>query len=278
MNKRVIMICALGLTTMFGVGTGFAFGFFGGGSVDLPLKSVNFTSGGDMIGSFHGMSVNMVDNNSALVCYEDAKWHNETIAVREYLVPVSLLGDIKAIFNKNKLARCERAPKSPFQILDGATSSYSFGFEKKHIHFSSTQNISQGSYNALREISKCVAAACEKGERLPGLALEKDKDGYLPLRRTFVKDAIAIRVIGYKNKGLTISIDNDLEEERKVSLQSKIEELNDSHRIIAEKITEKSVTVYKHDNYEYRWELDKRLEAGKYCLTLGGYTTEFEIK
>lgn len=278
MNKRVIMTCALGIATMFGVGTGFAFDFFGSSSVNLPLQSVSFTSGGDMQGSFHGMTVKLSGNNTALVCYEDAEWHNEAIAVKEYIVPASLLEDIKTIFNTNKLARCEKASKSRYQVLDAATSSYRFYFDNKSIYFSTTQNLSKENYAALREISKCVSAACEKGQRLPGLVLENDKEGYRPLRRALIKGKMAVSVVGYKNKSLTISLGNDLEEEKSVALKSKLVEINNPTIIVAEKLTDKTVAVGSHSDYDYSWELEKRLEPGKYRLDLDGYTADFEIK
>lgn len=278
MNKRVIIVSALGLVAMFGVGTGFAFDFFGSSSIDKPLQEVHFTSGGDMQGSFHGMSVKLADNNSALVCYEDAEWHNEAVEVKEYIVPASVLEDVKTIFNKNKLARCEKASTSKFQVLDGATSSYRFYFDSKRIYFSSNQNLSRENYDALKEIKKCVAAACEKGQRLPGLVLEKNQEGYKPFRRVCIKDAMAIGVVGYKNKSLIISVGNDLDEDKSVALKTRLTEINKPEITVAENITDKTVTVYKHDAYEYSWKLDKRLEPGKYHLDLGGYTTDFEIK
>lgn len=273
MNKRVIITCAIGLVTMFGVGTGFAFDFFGSSSVNLPLQEVAFTSGGDMQGSFHGMSVKRTDANSALVCYEDANWHNEAVAVKEYMVPAGVLEDIKTIFNNNKLARCEKAAKSKYQVLDGATNSYRFYFDKKSIYFSSTQNLSKANYDALREISKCVAAACEKGERLPGLVLEKDRDGNRPLRRALIKGEMAVSVVGYKNKDMIISIGNDMDADKSVGLKFKLTELN-NNKVVAEKITDEEISVSKHSDYEYIW----KLENGKYRLYLGGYSTDFEIK
>ena len=281
MNKKVLigsLLCTVGFSSIFGFSTGFAFDFFGSSSVDLPLKDVSFTSGGDMQGSFHGMSVRDMENGSALVCYEDASWHHEAISVKEYIVPVSLLDDIKTVFNNNKLVRCEKAPKSKYQILDGATRSYSFYFEKRPINFSSTQELPKECNAALREISKCVASACEKGQRLPGLVLEKDAIGNMPLRTAAVKGALAIKAVGYKNKILTVSIGNGTEEEKAVALQAKIFEVNKPENIVAEQITDQITKVPAHYDDDYRWELDKRLEAGKYCLTLGGYSTEFEIK
>lgn len=278
MNKRVIVTCALGLVTMFGVGTGFAFDLFGSSNINLPLLEVSFTSGGDMQGSFHGMSVKRTDNNSALVCYEDASWHNEAVEVKEYIVPAALLEDIKTIFNSKKLARCEKASTSKFQVLDGATSSYRFYFDSKRIYFSSTQNLSRENYAALKEIKKCVAAACEKGQRLPGLVLEKNQEGYKPFRRAYVKDAMAIGVVGYKNKSLIISVGNDLDEDKSVALKTRLTEFNKPDTIVAENLTDRTVTVDKHSDYEFTWELTKRLEPGKYRLALDGYSADFEIR
>lgn len=281
MNKRILvgsLLCAVGLTTIFGFNTGFAFDFFSKSSVDLPLKSVSFYRGGDMQGSTRDMSVEALDNDSAIVCYENAAWHHEAINVKEYIVPISVLEDIKNIFNNNKLVRCENAPKSKYMVLDGATSSYYFHFEKRTIRFSSTQELPDGSYEALREISKCVSNACEKGQRLPGLVLRKDENGNMPTKNAVIKGKVGIKVVGYKNKNLNISIGNGLEQEQVVALQSKIVEINKPENIVAERITDETIKVSKLYNENHFWKLDKRLPAGKYSLKLGDYTTEFEIE
>lgn len=281
MNKKVLisgLLCAIGFTTIFGFSTGFAFDLFGKSTVDEPLRSVSFSSGGDMQGSFHGMSVNTVDDNTVLVCYEDAKWHHEIVAVKEYLVPISILEDIKVIFNNNKLARCEKAPKSKYVVLDGATKSYYFNFDKKFIKFSSTQELSRENYNALREISNCISLACQKVKPLPALVLEKDADGYLPRRNAVEKGKISIKVIGYKGKNLSIAVGNGYEEEKKLDIGFKLSNMNNPNTVIAEHLVEEKAGLPKLYNYEYTWNLNERLEAGRYRLSLGEYATEFELK
>ncbi|MDO4204139.1 MAG: hypothetical protein Q4D07_06585 [Selenomonadaceae bacterium] len=281
MNKKIILgvlLCAAGLSALFDSGIGSAFSLFGKSVIDSPLKGVSFTRGGDMQGSFHAMSVRIIDEQTAMVCYEDASWHHEAIAVKEYLVPISVLDDIKTIFNSNKLVRCEKASASKFIVLDGATSSYSFSFENRHVHFSSTQDISRDSYQALRDISDCVAAACKNGQLLPGLLLEKDEQGNMPTRNAVVKDAVGIKVVGYKNKTLQISIGNGFDEEKTVSLRALITPSDDPEKILFLKDTKDTVKLPPRYSDDYRWTLEKRLEPGKYCLTLGGCTAEFEIR
>lgn len=278
MNKKVILgglLCVVGLSSMFGFNISSVFGM---SSVSEPLQNVYFTSGGDMQGSYHGLTVKNIDNSSALVFYEDAEWHNEAIAVKEYIVPAAVLEDIKTIFNKNKLARCEKASKSKFMVLDAATSSYRFEFANTRIHFSSTQNLSKENYAALKEIRKCVAAACQKGQLLPGLVLEKNAEGYRPTRYAHVKGQMAIKVVGYKEKTLTIALGNSSAEEKTISLNAKITELNNPNKIVAQNISDKTKEVSANYNDDFNWKLDKRLEAGSYHLDLGGYTTEFTIK
>lgn len=281
MNKKVLiggLLCIAGFTSLFGLGTGFAFDLFGTSTINQPLLEVHFSSGGDMQGSTHGMSVKAIGNNSALVKYDDAKWHNEIINVKEYVVPATVLEDIKTIFNDNKLARCEKASKSKFVVLDGATSSYYFTFKEKSIRFSSTQNLSKDNYTALKAIKKCVADACLKGKRLPVLVLEKDKDGYAPIKYVNEKGKLAIKVVGYNSQVLSIAIGNATEEDKKVSLNSKIIALDKDGSIVAEKTTQETIEMSKESNDEYRWKLDKPLEPGKYRVALGEYVAEFEIK
>ena len=280
MNKKIViggLLCAVGLGSIFGLSTGLAFGFFGS-TIDEPLKEVSFTRGGDMQGSFHGMTVRVLDDKNALVCYEDAKWHNEAVRVKEYIVPKTVLDDIKTIFNEHKLAKCENAPMSEMFAYDAATSSYYFDFEKKRVKFSSNQKIPVEARDALRKISACVSESCQKGERLPGLVLEPDAQGNMPIKYALDKGKLAIKVVCYRNKILSIAVGNDTEEEKELSMASKIIDLANPSVIVAERITSDTDKVPKHYNDEYSWKLDKRLDAGKYSLTLGGYTTEFEIK
>lgn len=273
MNKGIligVMLGVAGFTFLFNSCIGFA--------IDSPLKSIYFSSGGDMRGSMHILSVKAVDSTNALVCYEDASWHNEAVSVKEYLVPVSVLDDIKTIFNNNKLYRCENAPKSPFVILDGATHSYYFYFDKKSVRFSSTQNLSEADRTAIREIEKCTADACQKGKRLPGLVLEKDAEGNLPRRRVSTEGKTTIKVTGYKNQILTVCIGNGQNKDVTLSLNSKITLADNPDVIIFERNSKEKYKAAKNYNDEYELELNKRLEPGKYCLTLGGYSDVFEIK
>lgn len=281
MNKKIFissLLFAIGFTSLFGFSTGLAFDFLSKFSVDLPLQSVSFSRGGDMQGSTHGMSIEKFDSNSALVCYKDANWHHEVIQVKEYLVPVYVLEDIKTIFNNNKLVLCEKAPKSKYQVLDGATTGYSFTFTGRRISFSTNQELPVESYDALREISKYVADACAKGQRLPGLVFEKDQEGYMPRINPIEKGKVIIKVVGYRKNVLNIAIGNGTEEEKLISLQSKITEIARPEHVVAERLTDDTYKLSQNYTYNYSWELEKRLETGKYCLTLGDYTTEFEIQ
>jgi len=273
MNKKTLL-CVAGITAIFGT----AFSFFSGSTIDSPLKRVSFTSGGDMQGSYHGMTIKEIDDKSAMVCVEDAKWHNQIPQVNEYIVPKTVLEDIQKIFNENKLASCEKKPKSPVVALDAATSGYNFYFKDKDISFKSTQMLSKDNYDALKKISLCVAEACKKGERLPGLFLEKDAKGELPIEQAAENGNIGIRVIGYKGKLLTVLVQNATDAEKVVSINSKLIDLAKPDLILAEKNENKTVKLIKYSRYEHNWKLDKRLDAGKYCLTLGDYKTEFEIR
>ncbi len=271
------LLCTAGFISAIGWGMEPVFAFLGNSTVQEPLTSVSFSRGGDMLGSHHAMSVK-AKGDKAWVCYENAAWHNQVPEIEEYLVPVALLGDIKTIFNEQKLAKCEKAPKSKIFVCDGATSSYRFCFSKRCIHFSTTQELPDGAYAALQNISTCVADACQKGERLPGLALEKDAQGELPTKNVLEKGKVTVKVTGYKGQQLYFAVGNDTEQEQTIPREAKITELSNPTAVVAERSEKESIKLDRHTTHHDTWKLEKRLEAGTYRLDLGSYTTCFVIR
>lgn len=284
MNKRVsisILLGALavvGVTSFLGFNIGYAFDFFAKSTVDEPLKKVVFNSGGDSLGSHHSMTVKALTNNTACVEYADAAWHHQIPEIKEYVVPSTVLEDIKQVFNKNKLARLEKAPNSKLMALDAATSSYSFEFEKKRVRFSSTQSLPKSGYQALRDIKKLVEEACQKGKLLPSLVVVRDKLDGKDNTYAVVKGQVGIKVTAYRQTGLDVTIGNGLEKEQAVSCVYQITTLAQPKVPVAAATTAETINVSSNENYEYRIALQEALAPGKYKLILGGYTTEFEIR
>ena len=280
LDKRALLsvvLCTLGWIGVLGLTTGFTFNSFKS-TVNEPLKSVVFYTGGDMQGSTKRMSVRALDNDTALVCYESAAWHNEALSVKEYLVSATVLDEIKSIFNKNKMLRYEKAPKAPFFAHDAGSSGYIFTFEKQRVAFSSNQVLPESAGQALKSIRSCVEAACAQGQRLPGLVLGKNEQGEMLMRNVMIKGKIGVTVVGYNDRCLTVSLGNGLEKEASLDLATKLTKLEQPEITIYEDKTDETIKIPKLSDMEHNINLPHRLEAGRYALTIGGYSTEFVIR
>ena len=103
-----VLLCAVGLTSIFGLDKAWAMSWLGREKIDAPLVKVSFCSGGDMLGSSHGLFVTAVDKEYALITYEDSEWHAQDPVIKEYRVSALVLDDIKAVFNENGMLSRER--------------------------------------------------------------------------------------------------------------------------------------------------------------------------
>ena len=84
-----VLLCAVGLTSIFGLDKAWAMGGLGREKIDAPLVKVSFCSGGDMLGSSHGLFVTAVDKEYALLKEgEPIKLLNDSIGQGErYIHP-----------------------------------------------------------------------------------------------------------------------------------------------------------------------------------------------
>ena len=84
-----VLLCAVGLTSIFGLDKAWAMSWLGREKIDAPLVNVSFCSGGDMLGSSHGLFVTAVDKEYALLKEgEPIKLLNDSIGQGErYIHP-----------------------------------------------------------------------------------------------------------------------------------------------------------------------------------------------
>ena len=84
-----VLLCAVGLTSIFWLDKAWAMSWLGGEKIEAPLVKVSFCSGGDMLGSSHGLFVTAVDKEYALLKEgEPIKLLNDSIGQGErYIHP-----------------------------------------------------------------------------------------------------------------------------------------------------------------------------------------------
>jgi len=280
MNKKLIvsvLLGAVGLTSVFGFSKVFG-GWFGETTIDTPLTSFRYGSGGDMQGSHHSIAVKSLDKDSVLVTYSDADWHYEDPEIKEYKVAPALLKDIHTAFNKYKMVRCEKAPKAKVQVLDGATDSYTFYFDKRNVHFGSTQEISTETYKGLREIFNIIGTHCKQGQKLPALVTPPRNPEVMVNPHEAEQGKLLLKVYGYEHLLLHVRFLNGLGKEQKLMYSYQLISKNAPEIVLEEHSATKELSLNTYGDSEYSIKLKQDLQPGKYVFTLAGYTTEFEIK
>lgn len=231
-----------------------------------------------MRGGYSFTSVKKLDNDYALVASGNKKWHYMDLQVQEYKVPISVLEELRVVYDKHKLGRFARAPKSPFVVLDGDTSSYSFNFAKESVDFSSRQILPASAHEGLKEIFKVVSVNCAKGEKLPGLVLENSNDDFKHSSKFIHKDKLLLKISSYQGRSLELVFLNGLTEKQTINLSYKLTKFDEGNKLAEEKLSQNKFSVRPNSCQEYTLELKERLQAGQYILQIGDLQTKFTMQ
>ena len=274
-----VLLCAVGLTSIFGLDKAWAMSWLGREKIDAPLVKVSFCSGGDMLGSSNGLFVTAVDKEYALITYEDAEHHAQAPVVKEYRVSAVVLDDVKAIFNENGMVSWEKCPRSEMQALDEATTGYSFSFaDKRRVGFNSTQDLPEGAYAALRKIRELAQAYCKKGELLPGLITNPVSPAEMNNPREVILGKITLNTYYYRETNLYARLSNGTDSVIKVKDNYALLKEGEPIKLLNDSIGQGERYIHPKYSEEFYIKLAKRLEAGNYTLNIDGYTTNFSIK
>lgn len=243
------------------------------------LESYTYSRGGGMEGAHHFIKIGKVDEETALVIYSDQNWHYENPQIAEYYVPIATLMKIEKIYDSYRMYRYRHLPDSKFQILDGDTSSYHFWFEdNKSLSVSESQQIPKKAYDGFGKIKGIIEAATSAVQKLPGLVpdviTEEER-----ISRT-VEGELRILVTEYSNNHLRYSIANGLEETVEIEDRIDVFKIVDEERIsVFHKEGSREYEVYADYCHCESVQLkEKRLEIGRYVLSIDGHEAEFEIQ
>lgn len=273
MKKKMTLI--LGALAC-GIGV-WAISFWAFGTIDKPLLKFDYSSGGDMLGSYHYTTVKSLDKDNVLVVTGDKAWHGLDAVAQEYKVPKTVLADIQGIFNKHRMGNSDKALKSPFTVLDKGSSTYIFEFENKEVRIDSEQMLSEDTRLGIKEILAYISTQCKKGEKLPGLPIPKQNDKANNLR-TPIEGRLAMEVFDYHGKIMEVRIANGLGNQKEIPLSYKLYKNGDEQNLISEKQMTKKVKLSPNSSKELEYELPERLQAGEYVLKIADLETRFVLQ
>ena len=279
MKGNVKIVCAVILTAILFTGGGvlLAKGLSGefAGIEKEKLKSYEYSSGGNMIGSLYSQSILEYDEDSALVTIIQQKWRSDDGTVKEYLVDKEILNELKAVFVKYNMKNWDNKKFTDIVIPDGSSYGHRFKFETNSVSFSS-QYYPEKYASKLKELDEILDKYLKNAIPLPGLltpiANKDERQLY-----DFNNGKIVLSVYSYYQKCLYYRIVNGTDETKKTESVIRLYRDNESTPIY-EKSSESKATIYAHDFNKDFIELNERLMPGKYRLEVFGYTTEFEIQ
>lgn len=145
------------------------------------LVSCYYRRGGDMMGSMSTIHFSRINDSKAQIVTQHANAHNERIETNTYSADPNKLQEIKDMAIRYQMYSLSKRGMSPFQVMDGATSTISFSFDDgTYFSVSDNQNISLKDIEHMQEIRDFMVS-CEEGE--PVTEIERHQlyfivDGY----------------------------------------------------------------------------------------------------
>jgi len=100
------------------------------------LNEYQYSTGGGMTGAFYREKIKR-DGDKAVINIQKAEFHNEEPVKNEYIVDLSVLDEIEAVVRKYRMNFWHRKKFTNMFVSDGESESFSFGFDKNSVSFSS---------------------------------------------------------------------------------------------------------------------------------------------
>ena len=145
------------------------------------LVKCSYSHGGGMLGDVYVITVKKIDDNKSQLSIEESPSHNERIVTTMYDVDSEVFADLKQIMSDYNLYSVSKKGKSPFEVLDGPSTSISYTFEDYDgFRISDYQNLNKKDYEAIQKVRDTILSYA-KGE--PTVSIEPHElglniDGY----------------------------------------------------------------------------------------------------
>lgn len=131
------------------------------------LSEYSYSVGGGMEGGGSRITVKAYDETRAVVSRESQEWHGAKPVVDEYLVDISILDDIEAVFDKYDMKKWHQKTFTDMFVSDGESYSYSFRFEGRNSVYFSSQIYPPEYSEKLAEFSEIIKKYEENREKIP---------------------------------------------------------------------------------------------------------------
>ena len=256
------------------------FGLFGCSTdskvTDKKLVSYQNSSGGDMNGGRHSTLISIVDGEVILTDSGKSWWYEDE-KIAEYRLDPAVLSEIERIFRKYNMQTWDHKKFTDMFVADGASYSYTFGFENNSWISFSSQIYPTPYARKLSEIIQVVEDYREKGTPEPGLVTKERTPEEQAQKNKPDNGRVEIEVYAYYTDRLVFRILNGTDESMSISDTVKLVQ-NSNDEVLYDMSSEYPIDVSAASAEEESICLPGRLKEGMYTLYVGDYSAEFEIR
>ncbi len=241
-----------------------------------PLTSFTYSSGGGMSGGGDSLKI-YTEGDTTYMSIASSEWWYEDDKVTEYIVEREALDKIEAVFKKYGMKKWHNKVFTNMFVDDGPSYSYDFRFGKRDgVHFSS--QIYPSEYRKKLDPIHDVIDECKKtGKLLPGLVTKEISEEEILYRNKPNNGRVELEVYKYETGNVYYRVMNGTGEEVTLSTEIVITDEN-SKEVICKEINDYNNEVSENYSTTETVSPKKRLEVGKYRLTIGEYSCLFEIE
>lgn len=244
------------------------------------LERYSYTSGGGMDGGWYKEEITLTRDGEALLTVSDSDWWGQDPVVQEYQISADALKEIEAICRKYKMQKWNDREFTRELIMDGGYYGYHFNFTESNVDFSS-QIYPMRYRRKLEKLDEIVDRYREKGELLPGLVPLYEAGDYEHNSVWPEEGEFTFLVYGYEKGYVQYRFLNGLDEAVTINddtVLSRIENGVKTQIFTDGEDSDWTTELEPRDTYEYSQLLPERLTPGTYCLEIGAYSCEFEIR
>ena len=127
------------------------------------LVYCRYSRGGGMLGGYTNVTLKKEKNGNTVLTVETKQYHYTREVTTTYDVSPDAFDELKKLIFEYDMYGASKAKMSPFQVLDGDTTSISFDFDKGDFRVSDTQALSKKQAEGMREIYRYLVSL-KKGE------------------------------------------------------------------------------------------------------------------
>ena len=241
---------------------------------DAKLVSFCYSTGGGMRGEGSSVEVTVIGDKVYITEAASEYWYQDA-TVTEYVADPGICDEIAEVFRKYNMSLWNNKKFTNIFVNDGANHTYSFDFsDNTRVNFTS-QVYPEKYRTKLAEIHDIIKKYEATATIEPGLVTDLQTSEQQIYKSHPDNGTVELEVFGYRKTILSYRIMNGTN--AKVTIAGDIKLTAASGEVVCEQSSRFDSTAYPNSSDEFTLTLSGRLAAGKYTLSVGELSAEFNV-